>query len=312
MTVQVGDLAAFRRRALRQSGVTLDPAVLDHSRATIAAVRRRGDAAVLGEVRRFDRREARVADLWVDARALRAAARRCPRALREAIDHAYTSIAAFHRRQRPRAVTWNGRGFRTSLVPQPLARVGGCVPRGAASYPSTVLMVGVPASLAGVRELVLASPMPRAGSLDPALAYAATKVGAIGLYRAGGAAAVAALAYGTQTVVRVDKIVGPGNAHTAAAKWLVSADVGIDSLAGPSELVIVASADADAAAIALDLGAQAEHGAGAFAALLCDDDAVLSAVGLAIGGIEAPPGAIGLYRVPSIDAAIDAAAEAAP
>ncbi|MEX2045910.1 MAG: histidinol dehydrogenase, partial [Chloroflexota bacterium] len=251
-------------------------------------------------------------DLWGDARALRAAARRCPRALREAIDHAYTSIAAFHRRQRPRAVTWNGRGFRTSLLPQPLARVGGCVPRGVASYPSTVLMIGVPASLAGVRELVLASPMPRDGSLDPALAYAATKVGAAGLYRAGGAAAVAALAYGTTTLGRVDKIVGPGNAHTTAAKWLVSADVGIDSLAGPSELVIVASADADAATIALDLGAQAEHGAGAFAALLCDDDAVLSTVGLAIGAIEAPQGAIGLYRVPSIDAAIDAAAEAAP
>ncbi|MGH2377876.1 MAG: histidinol dehydrogenase [Candidatus Limnocylindria bacterium] len=312
MRVRIETLEAFRRRALRQRGVTLDPAVVDHARAAIAAVRRRGDAAVLREVRRFDRREARQADLWVDVRALRAAARRCSPALKSAIDHAYASVASFHRRQRPRAVTWSGRGFRTSLVPEPLDRVGGCVPRGAGSYPSTVLMVGVPARLAGVRELVLASPMPRDGSLDPALAYAAAKVGASGLYRAGGAAAVAALAYGTSSVGRVDKIVGPGNAYTAAAKWLVSADVGIDSLAGPSELVVMASGDADAAAIVLDLEAQAEHGAGAFAALLCDDDAMLTTVARALDAVGAPPGAIGLYRFPSLDAAMQAAAEAAP
>src|SRR3989454_5257455 len=126
---------------------------------------------------------------------------------------------------------------------------------------------------AGVHELRAASPMPRDGSLDPALAYALALVGAAALYRAGGAAAVAALAYGTKTVARVDKIVGPGNAYAAAAKWVVSADVGIDALQGPSELVLVASSDADPKTLALDLLAQAEHGAGAFAALVTDDAA---------------------------------------
>ena len=121
-------------------------------------------------------------------------------------------------------------------------------------------MIGAPAAVAGVGELVIASPMPRDGSLDPVLAYAAIRAGASALYRAGGAAAVAALAYGTESLPRVDAVVGPGNAYTTAAKWLASADVGIDSLAGPSELVVIASGDADAAAIVLDLEAQAEIG----------------------------------------------------
>lgn len=197
-------------------------------------------------------------------------------------------------------------------MPEPLERVGGCVPRGAVGYPSTALMIGAPAAVASVRDLVLASPMPRDGSLDPVLAYAAIVAGASGLYRAGGAAAVAALAYGTATLPRVDAIVGPGNAYTTAAKWLASADVGVDSLAGPSELVVVASGDADAAAIVLDLEAQAEHGGGPYAALLSDDADLLRAVARGIDLIGAPAGTIGLYRAPSLAAAIDAAAEAAP
>lgn len=311
MKVRIGSIADFRRlSSRRQAG--LDARVVDRARSTIAAVRRRGDDAVLRDARRHDRTQARADDLWSDARALGAAADRCPVPMRRAIDHAHASLAAFHRRQRPRPVTWTGRGFTTALVPEPLARVGGCVPRGAVAYPSTVLMIGVPARLAGVREIVFASPLRSDGVLDPVLAYAALKVGAAGLYRAGGAAAVAALAYGTATLGRVDKIVGPGNAYTAAAKWLVSADVGIDSLAGPSELIVVASGDADPAAIVLDLAAQAEHGSGATAALLSDDDDLLAAVARAARSVEAPRGAIGLYRAGSIADAIDAAAEVAP
>jgi histidinol dehydrogenase len=166
--------------------------------------------------------------------------------------------------------------------------------------------------VAGVRELVLASPMPRDGSLDPVLSYAALTAGAAGLYRAGGAAAVAALAYGTATLPRVDAVVGPGNAYTTAAKWLVSAHVGIDSLAGPSELVVVASGDADATAIVLDLVAQAEHGGGPFAALISDDRALLRTVALAVSRLGAPRGTVGIYLAPSLDAAIAAATEAAP
>jgi histidinol dehydrogenase len=309
---RVGTLADFRRRSLEQRRSVLDPRVVASARRTIEAVRRRGDDAVLAAVRRFDRPSARARDLWVSVRELRAAARRCPRELRDAIDRAYASIAAVHRRQRPRAISHAGRSFLVDLVPEPLERVGGCVPRGAVGYPSTALMIGAPAAVAGVRALVIASPMPRDGAVDPVLAYAAIAAGAIGLYRAGGAAAVAALAYGTATLPRVDAVVGPGNAYTAAAKWLVSADVGIDSLAGPSELVIVASGDADAAAVVLDLEAQAEHGGGPFASLLSDDRELLRTVATAVDRVGAPRRTIGVYRAPSLSAAVDVAAEAAP
>ncbi|HUQ17082.1 MAG TPA: histidinol dehydrogenase, partial [Candidatus Saccharimonadales bacterium] len=214
--------------------------------------------------------------------------------------------------QRPKTIRHRGSAFSEAFVPQALARVGGCVPRGTVGYPSTALMIGVPARIAGVDDLVLASPMPGDGEIDPVLAYAATKVGARGLYRAGGAAAVAALAYGTATLPAVDKIVGPGNTYTTAAKWLVSADVGIDALQGPSELVIVAGADADPAAIVLDLQAQAEHGGAPFAALVSDSAGLLAVVATVLNKVGSRPGTIGLYRASSLTAALAAAAEAAP
>jgi len=311
----VADLAAFRTLvARRRTAALFDAALLRATQRTIADVRRRGDVAVLANVRRFDRRGATAADLWVDTRALRAAARRCPRELRSALDRSYEAIDAFHRKQRPRRIAHRGRSFSEVLVPRPIARVGGCVPRGTVGYPSTALMIGVPARLAGVDDLILASPMPADGEIDPALAYAAVKVGAQGLYRAGGAAAVAALAYGTRTVAAVDKIAGPGNAYTTAAKWLVSADVGIDALQGPSELVVIASKDADPASIVLDLEAQAEHGGRPFAALLSDDDGLLAVVGAVVAGLghTGQAGRIALFRAPTLAAAVDAAAFAAP
>lgn len=309
---RIGTLAAFRRRSLRQRAAALDPRVVDHARRAISAVRRRGDAAVLAEVRRFDFSGARSGDLWAGRRELRAAARGCPPDLRRAIERAYEDILAAHKAQRPRPVVHRGRAFRVELVPEPLERVGGCVPRGTVGYPSTALMIGAPAAVAGVGELVIASPMPRDGSMDPVLSYAAVVAGAAGVYRAGGAAAVAALAYGTDLCPRADTIVGPGNAFTTAAKWLVSADVGIDSLAGPSELVVVASGDADAAAIALDLEAQAEHGGGPYAALISSSMPLLRTVARAVSSIGAPAGTIGLYHAPSLPLAVAAAIEAAP
>jgi histidinol dehydrogenase len=310
---RIGDLAAFRRDVTRRRATAVfDAAVLRATRRTIADVRRRRDTAVLTNVRRFDHAGARAGDLWIDARTLRSAARRCPPELRSALDRSYEAILAFHRKQRPTPIAHRGAAFREVLVPRPLARVGGCVPRGTVGYPSTALMIGVPARVAGVGDLVLVSPMPADGSVDPALAYAATKIGARGLYRAGGAAAVAALAYGTRTLERVDKIVGPGNAYTTAAKWLVSADVGIDALQGPSELVVIASKDADPAAIVLDLEAQAEHGGRPFAALLSDDEGILAVVRAVVSRLDRGDRAIGLYRVPSLAAAVEAAAFAAP
>lgn len=274
-------------------------------------VRRRGDTAVLGSIRRFDRPSARPADLLAGSAAIRRAARRCPRDVRRALDLAHRRIRAFHLTQRPSARRRADASGVVELVPVPLRRVGALVPRGVVAYPSTALMTGVPAQVAGVRELVIASPMSRDGALDPALAYAATLVGASAIYRAGGAAAVAALAYGTRRLARVDKIVGPGNAFAVAAKWLVSADVGIDALQGPSELVVVASREADAAALVLDLAAQVEHSGGAFAALVSDDRTLLEAVALVLRRIGVTA-RVSLYRAASLAAAVAAADEVAP
>ena len=313
MRLAVGDLTRFKKDVTRRRNASaFDDALLASVRRTVADVRRRGDAAVLTSARRFDRKAATARDLWVDARALRSAARGCPADLRRALDLSYDAILAFHLEQIPSAIDHQRGAFRETLVPQPLARVGGCVPRGTVAYPSTALMIGVPAKVARVRELVLASPMGPGGEIDPALAYAATKIGAAGLYRAGGAAAVAALAYGTRLLPAVDKIAGPGNAFTTAAKWLVSADVGIDALQGPSELVVIGSKDADPASVILDLEAQAEHGGRPFAALLSDDEGLLAVVAAVVSRVGSRDGTIGLYRVPSLGAAIEAAAFAAP
>jgi histidinol dehydrogenase len=298
-----GDVKRARR------GGAFGSAERDAAAEIVGAVRRGGDAAVLRTVRRFDHAGARPDDLIVEAAALRRAARDCPRELRRALDLAYARIRAFHERQRPREAARRDATGELRFVPTPLDRVGALVPRGKSSYPSTALMTGVPAQVAGVRAFVVASPMPPDGSVDPALAYALQLVGATVLYRAGGAAAVAALAYGTRSLPRVDKIVGPGNAYTAAAKWLVSADVGIDALQGPSELVAVASGDADVRALALDLLAQAEHGSGAFAALISDDAAWLRSVAEEIGGT---PARVRGYRARDLGAAVRAANEAAP
>ena len=286
----------------------------DAAAAVIAAVRRDGDRGVLRIVERFDRKRARAADLIADRATLRRVGRTATRDVRDALDVAYRRIHSFHAAQRPHAVRTRDRRGTVAITPAPLHRVGTLVPRGATAYPSTALMTGIPARVAGVAELVAASPMGADGAIDPALAYALTLVDADALYRAGGAAAVAALAYGTRSLSAVDKIVGPGNAYATAAKWLVSADVGIDALQGPSELVIVASRHADPAAVTLDLLAQAEHGSGAFAALVSDDPALLRAVAVAL--TEHAAGALAkrvfLYRASSLKAAAAAANAAAP
>ncbi|MSQ37705.1 MAG: histidinol dehydrogenase [Chloroflexi bacterium] len=311
VTTRIRDLVAFARE-VKKRRVAFDGALLASVRATLADVAKRGDAAVLASVKRFDRPSASAGDLWATPRDLRRAASACSSALREAIDVAYEAIWAFHAKQAPKPVVHTTRAMSTALVPQPLRRVGACVPRGVRGYPSTALMVGIPARIAGVAELVLVSPMPKDGAIDPALAYAALKVEADGLYRAGGAAGVAALAYGTKRLEPVDKIVGPGNAHTTAAKWLVSAMVGIDGLQGPSELVIVASGDADPAGVVLDLEAQAEHGGGPYAALISDSNALLAVVAVVVAQLGANRDDIGLFRAPSLSAGLAAAILFAP
>ncbi len=245
----------------------------------LAAVRERGDAALVALTERFDRVALAPAGLAVTDAEFDKATRDVGEATLAALRYAAARVEAFHRATLPRAWSMTDAcGSRLGQEVRPLERVGIYVPGGRAAYPSTVLMTAVPARVAGVREIVLVSPPSPDGSLNPAVLAAARIAGVTEAYRVGGAQAVAALAYGTETIRRVDKIVGPGNIYVALAKSRVFGDVGIDMLAGPSEVVIIADEGADPAFVAADLLAQAEHDPMARSVLLTPSAALLAAV----------------------------------
>jgi histidinol dehydrogenase len=252
-----------------------DEAVEATVRGIIADVRARGDAALLEYTRKFDRVEARgMAQLEVSRAQLEAALAALPAAQREALQVAAARVRAFHERQL--AQSWeftDADGTRLGQRVSPLARVGVYVPGGKAAYPSTVLMNVIPAKVAGVDEIVMASP-----NAEPMVLAAAALAGVDRVIAIGGAQAVAALAYGTATVPRVDKIVGPGNAYVAAAKRQVFGQVGIDMIAGPSEILVIGDGSTPADWLALDLFSQAEHDEVAQAILLSPSAAYLDAV----------------------------------
>ncbi len=242
-------------------------------------MRERGDAALVALTERFDRVALAPAGLAVTDAEFDKATRDVGEATLAALRYAAARVEAFHRATLPRAWSMTDAcGSRLGQEVRPLERVGIYVPGGRAAYPSTVLMTAVPARVAGVREIVLVSPPSPDGSLNPAVLAAARIAGVTEAYRVGGAQAVAALAYGTETIRRVDKIVGPGNIYVALAKSRVFGDVGIDMLAGPSEVVIIADEGADPAFVAADLLAQAEHDPMARSVLLTPSAALLAAV----------------------------------
>ncbi len=256
-----------------------DPAV-DATVATIIAdVRARGDVAVLEYTRRFDRVEApTLAALEISALAMRQAFDALPAAQRDALTVAAARVRSFHERQK--AHDWSfteADGTELGQRITPLDRVGIYVPGGKAAYPSSVLMNAVPAHVAGVPEIVMVVPTPD-GVRNPLVLAAAHVAGVSRLFAIGGAQAIAALAYGTQTVPAVDKICGPGNAYVAAAKRRVYGTVGVDMVAGVSEVLVIADATANADWLALDLFAQAEHDEMAQAILLAPDAALLDRV----------------------------------
>jgi histidinol dehydrogenase len=241
-------------------------------------VRLRGDEALRELTARFD--GADLPDPWLDADAFDVAS--VPDELQQALERAAAAIRRYHADQR-NALRAERRVRPASGVTawrrwQPLERVGAYVPGGRAAYASSVLMVGIPAALAGVDEVVIATPPAPDGSVAPSILAAARIAGVRRILRAGGAQAVAALAYGTASVPAVDKIVGAGNAWVTAAKRLVTDRVAIDLPAGPSECVVLADAGADVELVALDLLAQAEHGPDSVAILVTDSDALLDAV----------------------------------
>jgi histidinol dehydrogenase len=244
-------------------------------RAIIAEVRKRGDAAVLEYTRKFDRIQARtMAELAVPRARLEAALAALPAAQAAALAEAAARVRAFHERQR--AESWEfteADGTRLGQRVTPLEKVGVYVPGGKAAYPSTVLMNVIPAQVAGVGEIVMVSP-----NAAPMALAAAALAGVHKVISIGGAQAVAALAYGTGTVPRVDKIVGPGNAYVAAAKRQVFGQVGIDMIAGPSEILVIGDGSAPAEWVAMDLFAQAEHDEAAQSILLSPDARYLDAV----------------------------------
>ncbi len=249
----------------------------------LADVRARGDAAVLEYTSRFDGIAARSMDeLRVPAAQTRAALAALPTRQREALEAAADRIGAYHQRQA--AVSWRyteADGTELGQNITPLDRAGLYVPGGKAAYPSSLLMSAIPAKVAGVAELVMVSPAP-GGHTNPLVLAAAAIAGVDVIYSIGGAQAVGALAYGTQTIAQVDKIVGPGNAYVAAAKRRVFGTVGIDMIAGPSEILVIADGCADPDWVAMDLFSQAEHDEIAQAILLCPDPGYIERVGLSI------------------------------
>jgi histidinol dehydrogenase len=268
LPVESREAAALLDRSTRMA-----EGVDDAVAAIIADVRARRDAAVTEYTRRFDHREPEGGSYELSRERWDARAAAVAPEVRAALELAARRIREFHERQLEPDIDVMLDGVRLELRVTPLARVGLYVPGGTARYPSSVLMTAIPAKVAGVPQLVMVTP----GASDEAL-LAARIAGVDRVFEIGGAQAVAALALGTETVPRVDKIVGPGNAWVASAKRQVYGEVDIDSIAGPSEVLIIADADANPAWVAADLIAQAEHDAEAHAVLVTPSERLATAV----------------------------------
>ena len=250
--------------------------------STVAAiledVRLRGDEAVLAYTDRFDRLPLTATTLAFSAGEIDAAVAAIAADVRAALHVAHERISAHHEKQKPLDhIYQDALGVTLGTVWSAVEAVGIYVPGGLASYPSSVLMNAVPARVAGVERIAMVVPTPR-GEVNPAVLAAAKIAGVSEIYRIGGAQAIGALAYGTATIRPVSKIVGPGNAYVAAAKRQVFGTVGIDMIAGPSEVLVIADSSANPAWIAADLLAQAEHGGGAQSILVTTDEALAAAV----------------------------------
>jgi histidinol dehydrogenase len=261
----------------------LDDGVERTVAAILADVRARGDAAVLEYTERFDGvKVARVAELELPQRELERARSGLERGQREALEQAAARIRKYHERQRARSWQFTeADGTTLGQRVTPLDRVGLYVPGGKAAYPSSVLMNALPAKVAGVAELIMTVPTP-SGERNPLVLAAAAIAGVDRVFAVGGAQAIAALAYGTQTIPPVDKIVGPGNAYVAAAKRRVFGVVGIDMVAGPSEILVICDGTTDPDWIAMDLFSQAEHDESAQAILVTPDAGFIDRVAKSI------------------------------
>jgi histidinol dehydrogenase len=259
---------ALKLQRIRERNVALDDELMTEVAAIIREVRARGDVALIDYTACFDGVQMRASELRVPEETLHRSALRVDSYVLECLREAIGNVRIFHEHQKEESweITPAG-GARLGQRINPIERAGLYVPGGTAAYPSSVVMNVVPAQVAGVRRILVTTP-PRTLAENPAVAAALVELNVTEVYAVGGAQAIAALAYGTETVPRVDKITGPGNKYVAAAKKLVFGAVGIDSIAGPSEVVIIADGSARADFVAADLLAQAEHAEDASAILL--------------------------------------------
>jgi histidinol dehydrogenase len=259
---------AQKLKHISTRNVAFDAELMGQVAAIIEDVRVRGDAALIDYTARFDGCSIQSSDLKVTPESLQGSADRVDPVFREALAETITRVRKFHQCEHQRS--WSIEGSNGGYLAQRISAVesaGLYVPGGTASYPSSVVMNVVPAQVAGVEKIVVATP-PRSLSENPAVAAALVDLGITEVYVVGGAQAIAALAYGTETVPRVDKITGPGNRYVAAAKKLVFGAVGIDSVAGPTEVIVIADETARASFVAADMLAQAEHAEDASAILI--------------------------------------------
>ena len=267
-----------RRERLERRSLEIDPSVAETVRGIIERVRVEGDEALFDLTLKFDGADLRDAGLTVSPQEFQRAEETVPPELKAALDALIDRLTDLHRRQLPME-WWDEReGVRFGEIVRPLARAGCYVPGGRVEYPSSVAMTVVPAVVAGVEGVMVCTPPSPDGSIHPAVLYAAARAGATAVAKVGGAQAVAALAFGTASIQAVDRIVGPGNVYVTEAKRQVAGFVGIDGLAGPTELAVVADASADPSWIATDLVAQAEHDPEALAVLVAFDGDVVDRV----------------------------------
>lgn len=258
-------------------GKSFDPAFEKRVSAILQDVEKRGDRALFGYTKRFDGVALTAKSVEVSPLEIREALCSVTKKERAVLTLAAKRIDRYHKRQRLASWSYREEGVELGQKIVPLSRVGVYAPGGLAPYPSTVLMAAIPARIAGVREIIMTSPVGR-GGLNPIIVAAAQIAGVDRIFKVGGAQAVAAMAYGTESVPAVDKIVGPGNAWVATAKKLVFGRTGIDMIAGPSEILIIADRTADPAVAAADLLSQAEHDELASSVLLTPDEGLAKRV----------------------------------
>lgn len=250
-----------------------DPLRLDKEvRSILKDVRQRGDQALVHYSRVFDGVRLPIKQLQVESRDVKQAYRKVPRDFLMTLERASRRIQKFHQLQKKKSFTKREKGIWLGQMTRPLERIGIYVPGGKASYPSTVLMAAIPAKVAGVQEIIMTTPPQREG-ISPAVLVAADLAGVDQIYQIGGAHAIAAFAYGTESVPKVDKIVGPGNRYVATAKRMVYGTVDVDMVAGPSEIVVIADEKTPSSYVAADLISQAEHDEMALAILITPSEA---------------------------------------